>query len=140
LDKSEAERLAVAAANVARWYAVPTLAQKTLDWISLGSVAFGVYAPRVGAMKIHIALETAAKREAAQRAAAARAGQPIPQPPTANGGPSVEPSGAPAARSKGNGAKPPPFVADQGLTLDQDSGRLSNQPLAMIVPEGGFTN
>jgi hypothetical protein len=141
LERAEAEKLAMAAANVARWYAVPTLAQKTLDWVTLGTVVAGLYGPRVGAIQLRRVIEGAQRKQAAQTAAAARQGVPIVQAdnrPVAPVAPPVAPA-APPARKGGNG-KSPPLSADVGLSLEDGGAGLSNAPLAMITPESGFSN
>ena len=143
LERNEAERLSVAAANVARWYAVPTLAQKTLDWIALASVAFGLYSPRVVGYQLRASLEKAARREHAQRTAAAREGVPTVQ---RNG--MAEPArdaarpaaGVVASRTPAARGKTPAYSADVGLSLETGDVGISNAPLAMIIPDGGFTN
>ena len=49
IDPAEAQSLAKAAANVARHYDLGA-SQKTLDWISLGTVIASIYGPRAIAM------------------------------------------------------------------------------------------
>lgn len=73
LDDKEAHELAVAASNVARHYDVQ-VAQKTLDWINLASVAGMVYGSRLMILRMqNQKAEEAATPDAAQMHAAAGA-------------------------------------------------------------------
>lgn len=58
LSKEECIQLADAMMNVARFYDIPVLAEKTVAWVSLGMVAFSIYAPRVTARSINTKKKT----------------------------------------------------------------------------------
>lgn len=152
LDKLEAAKLAEAATNVARWYAVPTIAQKTMDWINLISVAHVVYTPRVMAFNLR---RLAEKRAAANMAARGR-GQIVPfqGPPSTGGGAPPAPPQGPVGAEGGAPPAPPPsaasapttaskpkpgrFRADEGLVLEGTPRGVDDRPLTQTSPELGL--
>ena len=105
IDQEEAEGLAKAAANVARHYNTPKMAQKTIDWLTLGSTLGAVYGTRIAAYRLRTADQ---RREAREREALRRRG-------------GVKPPGPPT-----NGV--PPFAESQPLVNPQD---LRNAPSSM---------
>lgn len=56
IDEDEAAKLAQAVANVTRHYDIPTMAQKTVDWIMLIQTAGATYGPRLMAIRMDRAM------------------------------------------------------------------------------------
>lgn len=94
IDQEEAEGLAKAAANVARHYNTPKMAQKTIDWLTLGSTLGAVYGTRIAAYRLRTA---DARREAREREAQRRRGGVKPPGPSQPAAPAaMEAAPAPA--------------------------------------------
>lgn len=128
--------MAQAAANVARWYELPSVAQKTLDWFTLLTVTGAIIRPRVVAVGLRVQVEKIQKRDAAIRQAAARQGAPVVQRDNMGAGPVSQPIPATAApKPKTNGSRPPPMAADPNMML-QDAERVSPDDLRMFTPGG----
>jgi hypothetical protein len=109
IEPSEAQLLANAAGKVARWYKLPGVAQKTIDWANLAMALNVVYGPRVVVMR-------ARKAQEAQEARTRR--------------PTVVPF--PNARSN---APPAPDTPAQATDAKTDE-RARMMDLARFVPTG----
>ncbi|MDR3449795.1 MAG: hypothetical protein P4M15_08665 [Alphaproteobacteria bacterium] len=127
--------MAQAAANVARWYELPSVAQKTLDWFTLLTVAGAVVRPRIVAVGLRVQVEKIQKRDAVIRQAAARQGAPVVQRDNMTAAPGPAPARPAPPAPKMNGSKPPPLQADPGMML-QDAERLSPDDLRFFTPGG----
>jgi hypothetical protein len=110
LDRPEAELLCKAAGKVARWYAIPTMAQKTIDWTNFAMALNAVYTPRVIAARMRRAAERSPKAQTVRPQTAEPARRAEPQAPS---GPNA---GLQSARSEAaprpNGAAKPPGQID----------------------------
>lgn len=102
LDAAEAELLAQAAGKVARWYKLPGIAEKSLDWTNLALALNQVYTPRILAARFR---KAARAKPAPQNVNVSRPAQTGPQ-----AAPSPPPRAEPAdpRSSRGEPSQPLP--------------------------------
>jgi len=121
LDEQEAADLAAAYANVARWYKIPKIAQKTKDHVELATVLAGVYGMRIAAYRVRKAQEGRPAATVLQMRRPPPGGAPPPAPvggapqstPPAPSGPApaaspVAPQAAPVMQQPAVGGPPTP--------------------------------
>ena len=131
IDQEEAEGLAKAAANVARHYNTPKMAQKTIDWLTLGSTLGAVYGTRIAAYRLRTA---DARREAREREMARRRGGAKPPGPS-----------QPVAPASMESASRPLFTYGETVSRETTSpsagGPLdpNKAPDTVFVPEGAVS-
>lgn len=123
LDDAEAEKIATRAANVARHYDVPEVAQKTKDWVMFIQACGAIYGPRIMSQVYEARAKNA--RPAPQHRAAPANVAPAPTAPNAG----VRPEAAHVLNPQPRTTPPP--NAMNGTPLADDPGgpvKVRQQP------------